>query len=98
MARLFGSQRMTAYAQNVKEAWPTNATGRARPFMKLSAFILLFAACAAPPPPAPTPAPPPPAPVAAPQPPAKTPIGSGRVNASTLNVRSEPSMQGDVIG
>jgi TonB family protein len=66
--------------------------------MKRTAIILLFAACAAPPPPAPTPAPPPPAPVAEPQPAAETPIGSGRVNASTLNVRGEPSLQGEVIG
>ncbi len=66
--------------------------------MKRFALVLLFAACTAAPPPAPTPAPPPPAPVAAPQSAAETPIGSGRVNASTLNVRSEPSLQGDVIG
>ena len=66
--------------------------------MKRAAIVLLLAACTAAPPPAPTPAPPAPAPVAAPRPAAETPIGSGRVNASTLNVRSEPSMQGDVIG
>ena len=66
--------------------------------MKRAAIVLLLAACTAAPPPAPTPAPPPPAPVTAPRPAAETPIGSGRVNASTLNVRSEPSLQGDVIG
>ena len=66
--------------------------------MKRAAIVLLLAACTAAPPPAPTPAPPPPPPVAAQQPAAETPISSGRVNASTLNVRSEPSMQGDVIG
>ena len=66
--------------------------------MKRFALILLFAACAAPQPPAPTPAPPPPAPVASPRPASETPIGSGRVNASTLNVRSSPSLDGEVIG
>ena len=66
--------------------------------MKRAAIVLLLAACTAAPPPAPTPAPPPPPPVAAQQPAAETPISSGRVNASTLNVRSEPSLQGDVIG
>lgn len=63
------------------------------------AVLLLAAACAAPPP-APRPAPQPPAPIA--QPPAApasdTAIGSGRVNASVLNVRSKPSMEGEVIG
>jgi len=65
--------------------------------MKRFALVLLVAACAAPPP---APAPPPPAPAAQPQPaPAsETAIGGGRVNASVLNVRSEPSMQGEVIG
>jgi uncharacterized protein YgiM (DUF1202 family) len=63
---------------------------------RLVAIVLLLAACA-PPPPAPTPAPPLPAPVAEPRPAAETPIGSGRVNASTLNVRDSPSLQGEVI-
>lgn len=88
---------MTAYAQSLKEAWPTNAPGRARPFMKRVAFVLFFAACAAPPP-ATAPAPPP-APAAAPQAPAsEQAIGTGRVNASLLNVRSEPSTSGAIIG
>ena len=65
--------------------------------MKRVVAVLLLAACAAPPP-APTPVPPPaPAPApSSPQP--ETPIGSGRVNASVLNVRNSPSMQGEVIG
>ena len=54
---------------------------------RLFALALLLAACAAPPP-APAPTPPPPASAPRPQPqpsaPAETPIGSGRVNASTL--------------
>jgi uncharacterized protein YgiM (DUF1202 family) len=63
-----------------------------------AATALLFAFCAAPPP-APAPVPPP-APVAQPHavPAAETPIGSGHVNASVLNVRREPSMEGEVIG
>jgi hypothetical protein len=67
--------------------------------MKRFALVLLLAACSTQPP-APAPAPPPPAPSAQPQPApaAETPIGGGRVNASVLNVRSEPSMQGEVIG
>lgn len=66
---------------------------------RLLALALLTAACAAPP--APTPAPEPPPAPSQPQPSApaaETPIGSGRVNASLLNVRSEPSMEGEVIG
>src|SRR4051812_27424525 len=60
-------------------------------FMKCVAIVLLLAACSAPPPPAPTPIHTP-APAPAPQAPAaETAIGSGRVNASMLNVRSEPS-------
>src|SRR4051794_25728690 len=88
---------MTADAQNVKEAWPTNAAGRARPFMKRVAIVLLLAACSAPPP-APVPVP---VPVPAPETPqstAETPIGTGRVNASVLNVRGEASPQGEVVG
>jgi TonB family protein len=68
------------------------------PFMKRVAIVLLLlAACStAPPAPAPVPVP---APVPeAPQPKSETAIGSGHVNASLLNVRSEPSMQGDVVG
>jgi len=66
--------------------------------MKRVAMVLLLVACsAAPPTPAPVPAPAP-----APEKPqptsTETPIGTGRVNASVLNVRSEPSLQGDVVG
>jgi len=67
--------------------------------MKRVAFLLLAVACAARPP-APAPIPPPaaaPAP-ARETPASETPIGGGRVNASVLNVRSEPSMEGEVIG
>lgn len=62
------------------------------------ALVLLFAACAAPPPPAPTPVPQPPAPAAQPQPSAETATGSGRVNASVLNVRADPSLNGEIVG
>src|SRR4051794_33775741 len=69
------------------------------PFMKSVAIVLLLvAACSAPPPPGPSPIHTP-APARAPQAPAaETAIGSGRVNASMLNVRSEPSLQGEVVG
>ena len=66
---------------------------------RLYALALLLAACSVPPTPAPVPAPAPAPESAQPAAPAaETPIGSGRVNASLLNVRSEPSMQGEVIG
>jgi uncharacterized protein YgiM (DUF1202 family) len=67
--------------------------------MKRVAVVLLLAACAAPPP-APTPIPSPaPAPASqAPAPAEEHAIGSGRVNASLLNVRREPSLQGEVVG
>src|SRR4029079_10560642 len=63
------------------------------------ALALLSAACTAAPP-APTPIPPP-APVPAPRAPApaeERAIGSRRANASLLNVRSAPSLQGEVVG
>jgi uncharacterized protein YgiM (DUF1202 family) len=65
---------------------------------RVYALALLLAACAAPPP-APAPTPPPPASAPQPQPsaPAETPIGSGRVNASVLNVRSAPSLDGEIV-
>ena len=66
---------------------------------RVLALALLFAACTAAPP-APTPIPPP-APVPSPRAPApaeERAVGSGRVNASLLNVRSEPSMQGEIVG
>src|SRR5205085_8051912 len=56
--------------------------------------LLLFAACAsAPPPPAPPPAavPPPPPPAAV------SVIGAARVVANTLNVRSAPSLDGEIL-
>jgi TonB family protein len=67
---------------------------------RVLALALLIAACAAPPP-TPTPIPPPaPSPSPSSQPAAadERAIGSGRVNASLLNVRREPSLQGEVVG
>ena len=66
---------------------------------RVLALALLIAACAAPPP-APTPIPPPaPAPSSqAPAPAEERAIGSGRVNASLLNVRREPSLDGEIVG
>lgn len=67
--------------------------------MKRFLALALLAACTAAPP-TPTPIPPPaPAPAAPSSPaPPESPIGSGRVNASVLNVRDSPSLQGEVIG
>jgi uncharacterized protein YgiM (DUF1202 family) len=62
---------------------------------RLAVVVLLIAGCASAPPAAP-PAAPPPAP--APSAPAMdTVIGSVRVNATALNVRSDPSMNGEVV-
>ena len=66
--------------------------------MKRVAFVLLAAACAAPPP-VPTPIrPPASAPVAMSSPAPESPIGTGRVNASVLNVRRAPSLEGEIVG
>lgn len=63
-------------------------------------IVALYAAfCAAPPPARPPVSTPEPQPAAEARPqPAESAAGSGRVNASLLNVRSEPSMSGEVIG
>lgn len=59
---------------------------------------LLAAFCSSPPPAQPRVAVPEPAPAAQPRPLPESVTGTGRVNASLLNVRSEPSMSGEVIG
>ncbi len=59
------------------------------------AFVVLAAACSAPPSPAPIPAPAPPPVPATPAP--ASAIGSVRVNASTLNVRAAASASADVV-
>jgi TonB family protein len=57
----------------------------------VAAFALIVAACAAPPPPAPAPAPPEAAPSEL------KPIGTVRVTATMLNVRSEASSSSDIV-
>jgi uncharacterized protein YgiM (DUF1202 family) len=67
-----------------------------RRLLPLLAALAITAHCAAPAPPAPTPAPEPPPPeAAAPAQPAA--IGTVRVTAATLNVRSEPSTGGEIV-
>ena len=61
---------------------------------KFIVVSLVLAGCASAPPPAPAPPPPPPV---APQPVVESAIGSARVVTNTLNVRSAPSLDGEIL-